>query len=162
MRKGIDNFMFLRESNTCFTLHESIKFREFLQGSSTKLQKFLNNWCSKFAKNSITQDKFRRMTITGDLPQIKELLEPDCVQTFILAGEEGNKILLLPLLAEFFSNSVVASKEKEAKVKQLRNDFSEAKRIANEEFDERLKNINLQGIKYFDENVNEAIKPYKL
>jgi len=153
--------MFLRnDNNAAFTLSESIQFKEFLRNSATKVEKFLCS-CSKFAKNAITKEKFKQMKITGSLPQIKELLEPDCVQSFILAGKHGCTVLLLPLIAEFFSSSAVTNKEKEAKVKQLRDDLKEAERITKEEFDEGMKKINETGIACFKENINTVIKPYK-
>ena len=153
--------MFLREDNTAYTLNESIKFKEFLRTSATKIEKFFNK-ISYVAKNAITREKFRQIKLTGSLPQIKELLEPDCVQSFILAGKEACLILLLPFLAEYFSSEAVTKKEKEAKVKQLKNDLKEVERITNEEFDEKSKKLGEQGIKFFKENINEVIKPYKL
>jgi len=118
--------------------------------------------CAKFAKSIITQEKFKKSKMTGNLAEIKELLEPDCVQAFILAGSEACRRILLPFIAEYFSNKAVTTKEKEAKLSQLKNDLKEAERIAKEEFDSNLKKINEQGVKFFKENINEAIKPYKL
>jgi len=142
-------------------LSEAIDLKKILKLSGEKFTKAMNH-IAKFAKNAVTRDKFRRAKLTSSIAEIKELLEPDCVQAFILAGATSCNKFLLPFLAEYFTNGSVTAKEKEAKVKQLKNDFKEASRIADEEFDASLKKINEQGVKYFKENINEVIKPYKL
>jgi len=158
--------MFLNENQRemykeCTFLNEAIDLKDILKLSGEKFTKAMN-YCAKFAKNAITRDKFKRIKWTSNLAQIKELLEPDCVQAFILAGSTSCHKILLPFVAEYFDNKAVTAKEKEAKVKQFKNDLKEAERIAEEEFDKDLKKINDSGIKYFKENINECIKPYKL
>jgi len=142
-------------------LSESVDLKNILKLSGEKFTKAMN-YCAKFAKNAVTKDKFRKAKWTSNLAEIKELLEPDCVQAFILAGDTACKRILLPFVAEYFDNKAVTAKEKEGKAKQFKNDLKEAERIADEEFDTSLKKINEQGIKCFKENINECIKPYKL
>ena len=142
-------------------LSEAIDLKNILKLSGEKFTKAMN-YCAKFAKNAVTRDKFKRAKWTSNLAEIKELLEPDCVQAFILAGTTSCSNILLPFIAEFFDNKTITSKEKEAKLKQLKNDLKECERIAGEEYDTSLKRINDNGIKCFKENINECIKPYKL
>jgi len=144
----------------CMFLNETIDLKNLLKLSGETFTKIMN-YCANFAKNTVTKDKFRRTKWTNSLPEIKELLEPDCVQSFILAGETSCHKILLPFIAEYFANKAVTSKEKEAKIKQLRSDLKEAERIAEEEFDLDLKKINESGIKYFKINVNDCVNPYK-
>jgi len=154
---------FLKKNNIneSSNLNEAIDLKDILKLSGEKFTKAMI-YIAKFAKNATTKDKFRRAKLTSNLSEIKELLEPDCVQAFILAGSTACNRLLLPFVAEFFDNKAVTAKEKEAKVKQFRNDLKEAERIAEEEFDTSLKKINENGVKCFKENINECIKPYKL
>jgi len=158
--------MFLNENQRemykdCLFLDEAIDLKNILKLSGEKFTKAMN-YISRFAKNAVTRDKFRNTKLTSNIAEIKELLEPDCVQAFILAGKTSCDRLLLPFLAEYFSNGAISDKEKEAKIKQLKNDLKEVERITEEEFDEDLKKINEQGLKYFKENINEVTKPYKV
>lgn len=158
------------------------KRKEILANSMVLGSRF--NYVEKYSfVNSVTPKKFARaigclksflpaskssnfslskIKLTNNIYEIKELLTPDMVQGYILAGNEPVKYILFPFLSEFFKSEQIEKSEKIEKLKQLKNDYLECVRINNEEYDTDLKKIQSLGISEVNANINNVIKPYSL